>query len=439
MTEDSHFDEQVYQPVQSESQYNWVNFLMIFIGMWASLGAIAAAVALGTTITVWKGAVGLFVGYLITLVAGLLIGEVGRSKRLSTAPLLDNPFSSFGGLIPKFFVFLIGGVFIGIQVDALTRIGMAVFGIEIGTGLFSNRAIIAAVLTAVMMYSAYKGIDHIQLISWIGMPIFLVGIAIFFILTVMEFPGGLSSLVTQGGSGSTFWDAAFLGVSLYAGFTVLLSDVSRFIRTRRGLVIALIIGYVSAASIPIWGIMMSPVARPYWLVFGQFGFALSIFAIIGLVMAQWTTNDNNAYTSGLALATFFTTLNRRWETVPRLDRSTATAIPGTIAVVFAFLGAGAVEPLLAAVSVLGSWLPPLGGILIAHYYVVERNSSVRTKGFAGLIAWIGISLLVQFGILPLPALTAWVASFLAYLGLYFGVEKPVFGTVNASIEVNASD
>jgi purine-cytosine permease-like protein len=96
--------------------------------------------------------------------------------------------------------------------------------------------------------------------------------------------------------------------------------------------------------------------------------------------------------------------------------------------VLAFLGTGAIEPLVMFVSALGSWLPTMGGVMIAHFYVVERRKrKIEAKGLAGIISWVTISLLVQLGIMPYAGIMGIVGAFLLYLVLYYGIEKPIFG------------
>ena len=422
-------DEDVYRPVPKEGRNSWIHFLMIFIGMWASLAAIGGGVDIGMKITPWKACLGLFLGYMICLVVGLLIGEVGRKERLSTYPLLSRPFSPVGKIVPVFFVFLIAGIFIGVQADAVARVIMSVIGWEITPGFISNRAIFSTVLCAIMMYSAYKGIGHIKIVSWVAMPLFITALIVFLVIGVMHYPGGLSAILTQETHEVGFSAALFLGVSLYAGFTACLSDVSRFITTQKGLIISLVIGYAISAFIPIWGVLVGRIhGIVYWEIFATCGVALGVFAAISLFFAQWTTNDNNCFTSGLALSTIFRTFHDKWKKFPLLTRKYATLVPAIVGVILAFVGSGAVAPLLMFVGALGSWLPPAGGVMIAHFYVVEgKKEKIEAKGLAGLISWIVISSLVQFGIMPWAAIMGILGAFVLYLILYYGVEVPIWG------------
>jgi len=431
MKEKVFLDEDVYEPVPKEKRVHWVHFLAIFVGMWASLAAIGVGVNLGLAITPWKASVGLFIGYIICMVFGFLVGEVGRREGLPTAPLWTRPFSPLGKILPALFVFGIAAIFIGVQADAVGRVVLSVLGWEIAPliGFITNRAILSAVLCAIMMVTAYYGFRYIRIVSWVAMPFFLAILVIALVLGIRGYPGGLLAILTAEADAISFSAVVFMGVALYAGFSALLPDVTRYLSTRRGLIKALVIGYILSTFIPIWGAVVGGIhGVEYWGIFAMYGMTFGVIAAVALFLAQWTTNDNNCFTSGLALSTIFRSLNDKWEKFPRLGRKNATLIPAIAGIILAFLGTGAIEPLLMFVFALGAWLPPMAGVLIAHFYVVERRKGkIVAKGLAALLAWIISSLLVHLGIMPYAAIMGVVGAFLLYLILYYGVEVRIWG------------
>ncbi|MEH7522721.1 cytosine permease [Bacillus sp. JJ1503] len=349
--ESAFMDEDVYKKVSESAKQHWVSFLMIFIGMWASLGAIGVGVDIGTKLTPWKASLAFFIGYVICMVFGYLVGEIGRREGFATAVLCERPFSKYGKLLPAFLSFIIAGIFIGVQADAIARIAMSILGFEVNEGFNLVRGLVSAGLCSLMMFSSYRGIKYIKIISWISVPIFLILLISTFFLSIAKYPGGLSAIMTTEANEVSFSSVMFLGVSLYAGFSAFMPDVSRFVSTRSGLLKALVIGYVASTFIPIWGLVVG-VAQgggAYYNVFSHYGVAFSIFAIVGLFLLQWTTNDSNAFTSGLSLSTIFTTLNNRYKSIPRLSRKQATLVPAIVGITLAFVGSGAVSSILAFV------------------------------------------------------------------------------------------
>lgn len=431
-SESVYMDEDVYKKVTLAGKESWVGFIMIFLGIWSALGAVGVGVNVGANITPWKGALALVIGYTICMIYGVLVGNIGRREGLSTAVICERPFAKFGKIIPAFLVFLIGAVFIGVQADAIARIGLDMLGIKMGEGFNLTRGIVAAALCLIMMLSSYHGIKYIKYVSWIAIPTFYVVLIISLILTLKAYPGGLSSALFLEANQLSFSSVVFLGVGIYAGFSAYMSDISRFLKTTGDLLKALVIGYIAATFIPIWGVLMGAVqgTGDYWTAFSGYGMAFSILAIIGLFLGQWSTNDNNAYSSGLALSTIFTTLNTEYKNIPRLTRKKATIVPIIFGLIGSFVGFGSGSAVIVTANALGTWIVPMAGVLIAHYYVVERNGNqVATKGLSGVLSLVLIGLLTQFGLIPFAAVTSLLLTIVLYLLVFYGVERPLFGEV----------
>jgi cytosine permease len=438
------YDERVSARVPEEHTHGWANFLMIFIGMWTALVALGGGITLGTQMSASTASLGLLAGYIVCMIYGYFVGLVGVKERLCLYNLLGRPFSTLGMTLPSIFVFLIAGTFIGVQADGVTRVIMTVAHVKEFSiiGPITNWGLISAVLCAIMMISAYKGIKYIGLVSWISMPIYIIFLAVVTILSVKAYSGGLGAIwgATRENT-ATFSDAMFMGVSLYAGFTGMMPDVSRFVKTKKDFTIAIVVGYLIASLIPISGVIMGAAfpGLEYWEIFGMFGPAMGIFACIALFFTQWTTNDNNAFSSGLALANATEGLNPKIPAIPVLTRTKATIVPIIMGVVFAGLGAGATAPLLNAVSALGSWLPPMSGVFLGHFYIVERGGKqVYAKGLAALLSWIIVSILVHTGKLPLPAISGVIGGLILYVILYYVVELPLLGTRKETQAASAS-
>lgn len=434
---DSDFqDENVYNRIPQEETYSWLSFLMVFIGMWTSIVAISAGIDMGQALTPWRAATGIFLGYMIAMIIGLFVGLIGLRERVPTGTLLERPFGITGSILPLIILYLTGAVFIGVQADAVVRIILSVISVSIEPvlGPITNRAIVSVLLTSLMMFTAYRGFEYIKQISWISMPLYMLAIFAATALTVTTFSGGIGEILTKQIQENTFEGAVFLGLSLYAGFSAMLADVSRFVKNRRQLYLALGIGYPLSSLIPISGVIMGGArGAPYWQLFSSFGIVFGIFAAIAFFMAQWTTNDNNAFTAGLALSNISGVLNKKTDgSVPYLPRSKSTIIPIVMGIILAGLGSGATQPLLAAVGAMGSWLPPMAGILVGHYHIVERykGDAVRTHGLSGLITLVGIGGATQLQVIPWAALTGFIGAIVLYSVVYIVLESNILKSGN---------
>lgn len=434
-------DEDVYKKILPEQKQHWVSFLMIFMGMWAAIPAMGVGIDVGLKLTPWKASIAFFLGYVICLIYGSFVGEIGRREGLSTTVLCERPFSRIGKILPSFITFLVAGVFIGVNTDVFVRIALSMLGFEFGEGFSLVRGLISVIACIIMMTTSYFGIKYMKAVSWIGVPIFFLVLFISFYFVVRDYSGSLQSILFMEANEMSFSAVMFLSVSLFAGFSALMGDVSRFVSTKDGLIKALTIGYLVSAVVPIWGVIVGAArgGGNYYDVFSGYGMIFSVLALIGLFFALWTTNDNNAFTSGLALSTISTTFHQMNKNIPRLRRKSATLVPIMIGIVLAFFGSGKVSILLEVTALLGAWLVPIAGILIGHYYIVEKNGEkIETTGVAGVSALVISGLLVQFNMLPIPAVTGILFSIILYVLIFQVVEKPLFmknkGTTTTRID-----
>src|SRR5690606_13240215 len=86
-----------------------------------------------------------------------------------------------------------------------------------------------------------------------------------------------------------------------------------------------------------------------------------VLAFLVLILAQWTTNDNNLYSAALAFSVVFRQLPR-WQ---------LTAVAGLLGTILAVTGIyGQFVPWL---QVLSALVPPLGGVYVADYFLVQRD------------------------------------------------------------------
>ncbi len=95
------------------------------------------------------------------------------------------------------------------------------------------------------------------------------------------------------------------------------------------------------------------------LIIGNQYLGLGFIGFLVLLLAQWTTNDSNIYSSVLALNNIFRT--KRW---------IITIIAGVFASLFAAFGI--LERLELFLIILTVSIGPIGGIFLCDYYLLKR-------------------------------------------------------------------
>jgi len=418
------YDEDVYQPIPLEKRVPWPTMMMIYIGMWVSLYSVGIGYSIGQQLSVTPAIWSCIIGYGIAGIFAAFVGVIGVRKGLCSYVLAKGPLSWYGQSIIALLMFIIIGFgSLGLQSDAVGRSIGEVYPALGG----SVRPIVSGLVCALMMLSAIKGIKWMGIVSWFTMPFFFVISIIAVFIAVSKYPGGFSAILAIENNQMTFSKAIFLNVGAWAGFVMLMADVSRFLKTERQALTVIPIAFVIGAIPPICGVLLGATIKlPMEAMFLSLGIGfIGLLSIIGI---GWTTNDNNAYTAGLAATTAIYSFKR-------VGRTKVTIVVAVLGVIGAISGIGNLNFFQWIAAFHGSFNMSFVGVLLAHYFIVSKNGMIQTKGVAGIIAWLTTGLLTYFGLMPLPFFTTTALSFIMYLVLYYAIEKPMFGeTVISKLE-----
>lgn len=94
---------------------------------------------------------------------------------------------------------------------------------------------------------------------------------------------------------------------------------------------------------------------------------LPVLGIIGLILAAWTTNAVNAFSGGIAIINVFN-ISEKYHKV-------AVAIAGGLGTVLAVIGI--LNHFVPIMSVLSAMVPPVAGVMIASYWIVQKAISLN--------------------------------------------------------------
>ncbi len=134
--------------------------------------------------------------------------------------------------------------------------------------------------------------------------------------------------------------------------------------------------------------MYSVIATGEWnpvLVVQNLG--MGIPALLFILFANWTTNHNLLYSSGMALLNIF----------PRLERWKSTIICGVLGTVLALTGI--VDYLESWLTLLSYIFAPLLGVVLAELFVVGNKKAAVAINISAFIA-VGIAILVEIFLPP---------------------------------------
>lgn len=412
--EELHDEEDVYTPISEDEKVPWPSMLMTFVGMWVSLYSVAIGYSIGMQLSVKLAILSCILGYAIAGIIAGFVGEIGRKTGLASYVLAQGPLGWIGLIIITLVMFTVLSFgSIGLQADAIGRAACELF-----PTLSPYRIVVSGLICTVMMVSGIIGIRLMTKVSWVTMPFFFVVTIIATIIAVNKF-GGLGAALAIENNQMTFSRAVFLNAGAWGGFVMLMADVSRFLKRRKESFTIIPIAFTLGSIPPICGVLLgATVQMPLEALFPALGIGtLGFLAIFG---AGWTTNDNNAYSAGLALSTAIYQIRK-------VRRSRVTMLVGALGILGAVTGIGQLGVFEWIAGFHGSFNMSFVGVMIAHYFIISKDRYVQTTGLAGIISWIFVGMLCFYEVLPIPFISATVISLVLYLILYNYVEKPLFG------------
>ena len=364
--------------IDTEKRINWFSLLTIWFGGLISVPSLLIGSTLIAGLPFYQALLAGLIGFSVVCLFMCLESVAAVDTRLTTVQLASSSFGRNGANI---LVGLVVGAsclgWFGVQ----SNIAGASFS-KIMEMAFQVR-IPAPASTVfwglVMMLTAVFGFKYLKVFNYIAVPckIFLIVYGL-----IVSFQGRSFATVThyQPTAPIDFVVAVGLCIGFFSVGGVISPDYSRFARTRKDAILSSVLGLLPAA------LMLMAVGSILAIFQGTYDI-VEIFARMGqpalalavLIIATWTTNVMNAYSSGLAINQLL-----HW---PDRWRHLSTIIAGVLGTV---LGAmGILGKFMSFLMILTVTIPPVAGVLIADYWVARTYTpdSRRAFNWTGLFAW----------------------------------------------------
>ena len=412
--------------VPVEHRRSTLNMFMVYMGVLACIAAIWGGAALAATLSFTDLLIAAFAGCAILAILGGLTGYIGGVTRATTYMILRHPFGRVGSMA-------MGLIASGIGCMLWFAVQTWLFGIIMTTlipGQIWTSISVAALWGGVlMMTTALYGYRAIVILSFITVPLFFVLAVVGLSVGIVEHGGISALLAARPPTMGTLAAGITMTVGFYACGSIITSDVTRYAEKPLGGSIAwgTQVFFFMPVLLGAGGAMTLLTGAPQ-LAEAMMALGLGAGALMLAILGQWTTNDSNLWVSSLSFCN-----------VIKIKRVIMVAILGIIGTAIAVaVGAGylaSMEPFITFATWLGILVPPIGGVLIADFYVFRRyllglkDPATRYKfgpgtkysvvnwpgivgvALGGLIAWLTIE-----GMLPgIPAINGVLMAFAVYL------------------------
>ncbi|MCX8167672.1 MAG: cytosine permease [Ignisphaera sp.] len=361
-------------PVPQEELRSTLNIFMVYMGVLAVVAAIFAGSGLAQMYDLRTAIVVSLIGNVLLAIFGGLIAYIGGSTRANTYMLLRYPLGKIGAAIGSLIVSALP-LIIWFAVETW------LFAITVNV-IYPDHPLMSIVASSIwggilMMITAYIGYKALAILSYITVPFWYTLIVIGFAASV-DLNGGLDALWRVGPSTISPLGIGITYVfGLYAAGCVITSDVSRYgVKKWSGSIAwGLHVAIFMTALLFAGAAMTLLTGAPNVIVaIAQIG--LGVGALLLAILGQWTTNDNNLWSAALA-----------WINITgKLHKSVWVLITGIIGTAISALWGGlwgmSLDPFIAFGTMLGNFIPPVGAVLIADYYLVSRYIVNRVYSFA---------------------------------------------------------
>jgi cytosine permease len=353
------------ESVPLSSRKSWIDLAVIWIGIAVVMSAIFRGMMIGLGLgKITSVLVSYLLGEIILIAVMVFMGFVGAKTGLSTPLIANHSFGRIGAIIISLSIAISLIGWFGVQAAFFARTVQFFLGTHFSLPLFSFLCGI------VMMIPAIFGIRGLSTLSWIASPFMIIIFAVGVIKMGFHFlPSEILVSLAKAHQPDPYPLTIGMAASIVAGGFIVgattSADIFRYARPKKGdIFAAATTAMIVSAFLHLVGSVFAMNTGAYHenlpeLIIGKqylgFGFA----GFIVLLLAQWTTNDSNLYSSVLALNNIF-----------RIKRWKMTLMAGFFA--SAFAACGILERLELFLILLTVSIGPVAGIFICDFYFLKK-------------------------------------------------------------------
>lgn len=413
----------------TEKTQSWFTLGIVWAGAMISIPGLLVGNTLITGMSLPRTLVVSLVGYAIIVAIMILQGIQSTELGKSTVQVASQVFGSKGSRTILSIILTIACLgWFGIQANVC---GAALANLLAEFDMAVPVPAASLISGLVMVVSAMYGIKVLRVLSYIAVPL-LVVLCVYGLIQAMN--GETLQLISnyRPEQNMSFMDGLAVTMGSFALGAVIAGDYSQFSAKRSDVWKAALFGIIPA------GVLMISVGAVLTLAYQTndvtavfLNIATPLIGGIVLILAAWKTNMVNAISGGFALINVFN--------VSKEKEKWAVGAAGLIGTVLAVVGI--LDYFTPVMSVLSAMVPPVAGVMIAAYWVMNKGDKSRwkeTEGVnrLGVLSWLIGSVIaclpVVLSFFPsLPQvsnqpLTGIVISFVIYVvGYRFTVTKSV--------------
>jgi len=405
-------------PVPDDQTVKAYRITLVLIGGMITLPVFFVGASLGLELGFQQSILVFTLAGLCIATIAAICGSITAKYRISTAMIVQRSFGRIGGSITSaiFGIAILGwyGATVDVFASAVDVLIKASVGWELPQIIYKLSSSLLMVTTAIF---GFRALDRLSLFAVPVMALFLASL----VYSTLTDAGSGALWNSVGAGGLTFAEAASAGIGAFVVAAVIMfPDLTRYSRTPTDAVIASYGGFgvgvplvMTLAAIPTIAFADNDFLR----VVATIGFGLQGLFLV--LLATWTTNAFNLYSSSLVFASIFRNVEK-WLLV---------LIVGIVGSLLALLPI--LDNFLAFLKILSIAIPPIAGVFAADFFIVSRfGQSIDDRAplpvrWTAVFSW-GVGIVVGYlvgasvlTITTVQALDALLAAGIAQVGITY--------------------
>ncbi|WP_010531806.1 purine-cytosine permease family protein [Lentibacillus jeotgali] len=410
-------------PVPDEKRQGWFKQTLVWIAGIVALSATALGGALGSGMGLTEAIIASVIGTFLLSLLSALCCIVGAKTGLSTALVSSFALGRYGSMAVSVIIAISLFGWFGVQLDlfgsSLNKVINDVFGLNIAPSILM---IIGGALMTLTACIGYRAIEKLSTVAVPLLAILLIG-SVYITSKNFTFEELNQMALTSDPLTIGMGISSIIG-SLAVG-AIIGPDISRYAKSAKDAAISALLSYFIAYCIVlIIASVLAKATSEVDVVAIMIGIGWGTGGMLVLILAQWTTNNTNIYSSALGFSVIF----------KKIPKYVLTIIAGIIGTIFAI--SGIYDHFIPFLNVLSVLIPPIGGIYTADFIFRHREynfdnihqiPSIRVQSLviwfvAAMLAFITTPSPTGFGLFSItgaPAIDSFLAAFIIQLVIGF--------------------
>lgn len=391
--------------IPMEKRRDLLSISMVTAGFCIGMSGLFTGAAMASGLSLRNAIIATLIGNLIVVLYSGLCASIGTRYGVSASMISRQAFGRNGAKLI--------GLIIPISLTGWYSFQCAFFGSTIHTmfpeaGLITHPEFATLWGGILMMITAIIGFKGLQYLSNIGVPLLVLVSSYGIVLSFRQMSEvGTRSILA--GNELTLVQGIVMTIGAVAVAGVVQADISRYAKSVKDCWISTFIGFIMGNSfVIITGVILMKATNAVDIPSAMMSIGLGVMGLIVLIVSQWTTNDNNLYSSSLALL----------QLIPNAKKAHITIFLGTVGTLLGALGIYNVY--IPFLLLLGSVIPPISGIIIADFYLIKKEytfgegTEYASWNISALIALVFGSIVGLKIHLGVSSINAMVAGFIAH-------------------------